>query len=80
MVENLQKQYGDLYTEKNVMISATHSHSTPGGFMLHMLFDLTTFGFVRETFDAMVNGITKVTLVSKNFECIVIVMYSKYLF
>ncbi|PBC34777.1 Neutral ceramidase [Apis cerana cerana] len=59
VVENLQKQYGDLYTENNVMISATHSHSTPGGFMLHMLFDLTTFGFVRETFDAMVNGITK---------------------
>lgn len=65
MVENLQKQYGDLYTEKNVMISATHSHSTPGGFMLHMLFDLTTFGFVRETFDAMVNGITKVNRKAK---------------
>lgn len=49
------------------MISATHSHSTPGGFMLHMLFDLTTFGFVRETFDAMVNGITKVNDY-RNFE------------
>ena len=60
MLQNLEKEFGSLYTEKNVMISATHSHSTPGGFMLHMLFDITTFGFVQETFDAMVKGITKV--------------------
>ncbi|XP_017756757.1 PREDICTED: neutral ceramidase isoform X2 [Eufriesea mexicana] len=59
VLQNLQKQFGNLYTEKNVMISATHSHSTPGGYMLHTLFDITTFGFVKETFDAMVNGITK---------------------
>ena len=60
VLQNLANEFGSLYTEKNVMISATHSHSTPGGFMLHMLFDITTFGFVKETFDAMVNGITKV--------------------
>ncbi|XP_043588615.1 neutral ceramidase [Bombus pyrosoma] len=59
VLQNLEKEFGSLYTEKNVMISATHSHSTPGGFMLHMLFDITTFGFVQETFDAMVKGITK---------------------
>ncbi|KAK9294787.1 hypothetical protein QLX08_010723 [Tetragonisca angustula] len=59
VLQNLANEFGSLYTEKNVMISATHSHSTPGGFMLHMLFDITTFGFVKETFDAMVNGITK---------------------
>ncbi|XP_012141148.2 neutral ceramidase isoform X2 [Megachile rotundata] len=59
VLQKLQPQFGDMYTDKNVMISGTHSHSTPGGFMLDMLFDLTTFGFVRETFDALVNGITK---------------------
>ncbi|CAL7938819.1 unnamed protein product [Xylocopa violacea] len=57
VVENLQKRYGDMYTEKNLMISGTHSHSTPGGFMLDLLFDITTFGFVKDTFDALVNGI-----------------------
>jgi neutral ceramidase len=51
-----------MYTERNVMISGTHTHSSPGGFMLDMLFDLTTFGFVRESFDAIVNGITNVSL------------------
>jgi len=44
------------------MISGTHTHSSPGGSMLDMLFDLTTFGFVRESFDAIVSGITRVSL------------------
>ncbi|XP_076761609.1 neutral ceramidase [Xylocopa sonorina] len=57
VIENLQKKYGDMYTEKNLMISGTHSHSTPGGFMLNLLFDITTFGFVKDSFDALVNGI-----------------------
>lgn len=59
VLRKLQIQFGDMYTERNVMISGTHTHSSPGGFMVDVLFDLTTFGFVRESFDAIVNGITK---------------------
>ncbi|XP_014475825.1 PREDICTED: neutral ceramidase [Dinoponera quadriceps] len=59
VLRKLRGKFDDMYTEKNVMISGTHTHSSPGGFMLDMLFDLTAFGFVRETFDAIVNGITK---------------------
>jgi hypothetical protein len=33
VVENLQKKYGSVYTEKNVMISSTHSHSGMGGYL-----------------------------------------------
>ncbi|KYN38173.1 Neutral ceramidase [Trachymyrmex septentrionalis] len=58
VLRKLKTQFGDMYTENNVMISGTHTHSAPGGFMLDMLFDLTTFGFVRESFNAIVNGIT----------------------
>lgn len=61
MLRKLKSQFGDMYTERNVMISGTHTHSAPGGFMLDVLFDLTTFGFVRESFDAIVSGITKVS-------------------
>ncbi|CAK9823728.1 Neutral ceramidase [Anthophora retusa] len=57
VLDKLRMLYGDMYTEKNVMISGTHTHSTPGGFMLDVLFDITTFGFVKQTFDAMVFGI-----------------------
>lgn len=59
VLRKLESQYGNLYTEENVMISGTHTHSSPGGFMMDVLFDLTTFGFVKETFNAIVNGITK---------------------
>lgn len=59
VLRKLKTQFGDMYTERNVMISGTHTHSAPGGFMLDVIFDLTTFGFVRESFDAIVNGITK---------------------
>ncbi|XP_018311164.1 neutral ceramidase isoform X2 [Mycetomoellerius zeteki] len=58
VLRKLKIQFGNMYTENNVMISGTHTHSAPGGFMLDMLFDLTTFGFIRESFDAVVNGIT----------------------
>ncbi|KAG7204442.1 hypothetical protein KM043_004878 [Ampulex compressa] len=59
VLKKLKAEYDDLYTETNVMISATHTHSSPGGHMMYTLFDLTCFGFVKETFDAVVNGITK---------------------
>ncbi|XP_001606211.2 neutral ceramidase isoform X1 [Nasonia vitripennis] len=59
VLRNLQSHYGDLYTESNVMISATHTHSAPGGFMMDVLFDISTYGFVKESFTALVNGIAK---------------------
>lgn len=42
------------------MISATHTHSSPGGYNLYMLFDLTTFGYISQSFAALVIGITTV--------------------
>ncbi|XP_024944699.1 neutral ceramidase isoform X3 [Cephus cinctus] len=59
VLRKLQTRFEKIYTEKNVMISGTHTHSSPGGFMMDVLFDLTTFGFVQESFNALVNGITK---------------------
>ncbi|XP_014616337.1 PREDICTED: neutral ceramidase [Polistes canadensis] len=58
VLNKLKSQYDNLYTEKNVMISGTHTHSSPGGFMMDVLFDLTTYGFSKECFNAIVNGIT----------------------
>lgn len=42
------------------MISATHTHSSPGGYNLYMLFDLTTFGYMKQSFNALARGITLV--------------------
>lgn len=51
-----------MYDLDNVMISGTHTHGTPGGFMMHLLYDMTTFGFVPETYRALVSGIYNVSI------------------
>lgn len=50
-------RYGNLYTEKNVAISGTHTHSGPGGFLQYVLYLVTSLGFVRQSFDALADGI-----------------------
>ncbi|XP_049537702.1 neutral ceramidase [Anopheles darlingi] len=59
VVAVLQKKYGTLYTQANVVISGSHTHSTPGGFLMYLLYDLTSLGFVAETFNALVHGIAQ---------------------
>ncbi|XP_075974558.1 neutral ceramidase [Anticarsia gemmatalis] len=59
VIKRLQKRYGDMYNEHNVIISGTHTHSTPGGFLMDFLFDLSILGFVKETYAAYIIGIYK---------------------
>lgn len=67
ILKNLKKKFGpDLYTEENVMISGTHTHSAPGGFMRDLLFDLPVFGFVQETYTALIDGITQAIVKAHN--------------
>lgn len=52
VVDNLQAKHGDLYSVDNVVVSATHTHSSPGGFRHD--------GAYREAyFEAVVNGVTQ---------------------
>ena len=51
VVDNLRAEHGNLYTLDNVILSATHTHSSPGGYAHE--------GTFREAyFDAVVRGIT----------------------
>ncbi|CAF1335658.1 unnamed protein product [Rotaria sordida] len=60
VIDRLNKTFGsNLYTDKNVLISGTHTHSTPGGTGATALVDITTFGFVKENWEACVNGIVQ---------------------
>ena len=36
-----------------------HTHSGPGGYLQYLLFDLTSFGFVQESMQALVDGIVQ---------------------
>lgn len=67
VLKRLQKRYGDMYSDRNVIISGTHTHSTPGGFLMDFLFDLPILGFVKETYSAYILGIYKV-----GFELVII--------
>jgi len=57
VVAKLRRTHGDLYRDENVLLSATHTHSGPGGFSHYTLYNLTTFGFDQQNFDAIVEGI-----------------------
>ena len=58
VIEKLKQKYGNaLYTDQNVAISGTHTHSGPAGFLQYVLYQITSLGYVDETLDAWVNGI-----------------------
>uniref|UniRef100_A0A2H8TTC9 Neutral ceramidase n=1 Tax=Melanaphis sacchari TaxID=742174 RepID=A0A2H8TTC9_9HEMI len=58
VLKKLNEKLPGLYDTNNLMLSSTHTHSTPGGYMLHMLFDLSTWGYVQQTLNCLVKGIT----------------------
>lgn len=59
VLRRLGERYGDTYTERNVMLTATHSHAAPGGHSHHLLYNITTLGFHRKTFEAVTAGIVE---------------------
>ncbi|HHF0526175.1 TPA: neutral/alkaline ceramidase [Legionella anisa] len=59
VIKELQDQYGDLYNDKNVMISATHTHSGTGGYAFEHLYNFTIRGFYKKNYKAVVNGIVQ---------------------
>ncbi|CAL5422013.1 unnamed protein product [Camellia sinensis] len=57
VLERLKTRYGNLYTENNVAISGIHTHAGPGGYLQYVVYIVTSLGFVRQSFDVIVNGI-----------------------
>lgn len=46
-----------MYTEENVAISGTHTHAGPGGYLQYVLYIVTSLGFVKQSFDAIVDAV-----------------------
>ncbi|EOY07316.1 PREDICTED: neutral ceramidase [Theobroma cacao] len=59
VLERLKARYGELYTEKNVAFSGIHTHAGPGGYLQYVVYIVTSLGFVRQSFDVIVDGIEK---------------------
>lgn len=57
LMRRLKEKYGNLYTDKNVVVSATHTHVSPGGYSHYSLYNTSVGGFYKTNFDILVNGI-----------------------
>ncbi|KZV50574.1 Neutral/alkaline non-lysosomal ceramidase isoform 1 [Dorcoceras hygrometricum] len=66
VLERLKARYGDLYTEKNVAISGIHTHAGPAGYLQYVVYLVTSLGFVRQSFDALVDGIEQTIVQAHN--------------
>ncbi len=57
VLDRLRALHGDAYSERNVLITATHTHCGPGGYSHHRLYNSNTHGFRPLTFAAITDGI-----------------------
>lgn len=58
VIKELQEKYPQFgYTTDNVMLTAQHTHSAPGGYSHYGFFNLSIPGFVPEVYQTIVNGI-----------------------
>jgi neutral ceramidase len=57
VMEKLHATYGGEYTNHNVMLAGTHTHSGPGGYYGYALYDFAIMGFDRQNYNAIVEGI-----------------------
>lgn len=53
-----------IYTEENVMIMATHTHSGPGGYSHYLIYNASILGFNKQNFNCIVKGIYKSILMA----------------
>ena len=59
VAKRLGERYEGLYSEDQLILSATHTHSGPGGQAHRLLFNITVLGHVEDAFEAMVSGIVQ---------------------
>ncbi|PKS11448.1 hypothetical protein jhhlp_003212 [Lomentospora prolificans] len=55
-VKALGGDYAKYYTNENIAVTGTHSHSGPGGWWNYLLPQVTSLGFDRQGYQAIVDG------------------------
>lgn len=56
----LQAEFAGLYNRDNVVLTATHTHGSAGGFMDYFLYHITSWGWVQQSFEALLQGVLEV--------------------
>ncbi|MFT4627916.1 MAG: neutral ceramidase, partial [Myxococcota bacterium] len=57
VVDTLRDRLGGRYPPESVCISATHTHSAPGGYSAHVLYNASIRGHSQRVFDTLSQGI-----------------------
>lgn len=67
VIEKLETEYPNLgFFDENVMLSATHTHSSPGGNSDYMMYNLSIPGYSKEVTETYINGIVEAILEADN--------------
>ncbi|MCE9540423.1 MAG: neutral/alkaline non-lysosomal ceramidase N-terminal domain-containing protein [Bacteroidetes bacterium] len=67
VIKKLQGNYPQFgYTHDNVILTAQHTHSAPGGYSHYAFYNLSIPGFVPEVYEAIVNGIVEAIVKAEN--------------
>ncbi|MBF6348257.1 neutral/alkaline ceramidase [Nocardia flavorosea] len=59
VLTELARRFGDLYTERNVLLTSTHSHAVCGGASHDYAYNLSILGFQQQVYDAEVGGLVE---------------------
>lgn len=60
VVAYIEKHFPKLgITDKNLMLSATHTHCSPAGYTAHPIYNVPVPGFIQHILDTLVEGIVK---------------------
>merc|ERR1719409_2388072 len=51
-----------MFDNDNLAISGTHTHSAPAGFLSHTIFQVTSLGFVHQSYEAYAQGIAQAVI------------------
>ena len=60
VLAKVEVAYGNLYKRENIQLTATHTHSGPGGYFQYVMYGISTMGFHQQSLDALTTGILKV--------------------
>ncbi|MCJ1477047.1 hypothetical protein MMC13_005718 [Lambiella insularis] len=55
-LQELGPEYATVYGQKNVAVTGTHSHSGPGAWLNYLLPQITSRGFHKQSYQAIVDG------------------------
>lgn len=70
VVKKLNRKYKELgYTNQNLLLNAQHTHSGPGGYSHHGIYNMNCPGFVIDVYNDIVDGIVEsIVLAEQNLE------------